>query len=146
MKQSSRAAPWLTTRRARTRSILHQTLNGFFLRDLGEERIPFCILTTVKTDHGKLVTGRRLGSSATATATTSGSASAPGMAPAVAVVAGTPPPSNELAREAPVRRHNGGGLVGNGARSQVKFAWGMALFIGETHLLVEDAEAILIYL
>jgi hypothetical protein len=56
----------------------------------------------VKTDHGKLVTGRRLGSSATATATTSGGASAPGMAPAVAVVAGAPPPSNKLAREAPV--------------------------------------------
>jgi hypothetical protein len=33
---------------------------GFFLRDLGYERNSFCELTTVKTDHGKLATGRWL--------------------------------------------------------------------------------------
>jgi hypothetical protein len=83
------------TRRARTRSILHQTLNSFFLRDLCEERNPFCILTIVETDHGKLAMGRRLDSSATAVAATLG------MALVVAVVAGAPPHSSKLAREAP---------------------------------------------
>jgi hypothetical protein len=51
--------------------------------------------------HGKLATGRWLGSSTTVAVVTFGSASAPGMAPTAAVVAGAPPPSNELAREAP---------------------------------------------
>jgi hypothetical protein len=37
---------------------------------------------------------------------------------------------HELAQEAPVRRHDGSGLVGNGARVHVKFTRGMALLIG----------------
>jgi hypothetical protein len=61
---------------------------------------------------------------------TSDGALALGMAPVAAVVAGAPP-SNKLAQEAPMRRHDGSGLVGNGARFWVKFARGMALFIGE---------------
>jgi hypothetical protein len=76
--------------------------------------------------------GRRLDSSATTVVVTSDGASALGKALVAVVVTGAPPPSKELAREALVRRHDGGGLVGNGARSQVKFTWGMALFIGET--------------
>jgi hypothetical protein len=102
MKQSSGVAPWPTTRRASTRSILHQMLNGFFLRDLDEKRNPFCILTAVETDHGKLAIARRLGSSTMAPMVTFDGASAPGIAPAVAVVVGAPPPSNQLAQEAPV--------------------------------------------
>jgi hypothetical protein len=93
MKQSLGAAPWPMTMRSRTRSVLHQMLNGFFLHDLGEERNPFCTLTAMQMDHRKLATGRRLGSSAMAVAVTSGGASAP----AAAVVAGAPAPSNELA-------------------------------------------------
>jgi hypothetical protein len=77
-------------------------LNGFFLRDLDEKRNPFCILTAVETDHGKLAIARRLGSSTMAPMVTFEGASAPGMAPAAAVVAGAPPPSNQLAQEAPV--------------------------------------------
>jgi hypothetical protein len=102
MKHSSGVAPWPTTRRASTRSILHQMLNGFFLRDLDEKRNPFCILTAVETDHGKLAIARRLGSSTMAPMVTFDGASAPGIAPAVAVVVGAPPPSNQLAQEAPV--------------------------------------------
>jgi hypothetical protein len=103
MKQSSGVAPRPMTRRARTRSILHQMLNGFFLRDLDEKRNPFCILTAVETDHGKLAMARRLGSSTMAPTVTSDGASAPGMALAVVVVVvGAPPPSNQLAQEAPV--------------------------------------------
>jgi hypothetical protein len=40
-------------RRARTRSILHQMLNGFILRDLGDERNLFCILTVAETNRGR---------------------------------------------------------------------------------------------
>jgi hypothetical protein len=75
-------------------------LNGFFLRDLDEKRNPFCILTTVETDHGKLAMAMQLGSSTTALMVTSDGALAPGMAPVAAVVAGAPPPSNQLAQEA----------------------------------------------
>jgi hypothetical protein len=49
----------------------------------------------VETNHGKLAMGRRLDSSATAVAATLG------MALVVAVVAGAPPHSSKLAREAP---------------------------------------------
>jgi hypothetical protein len=42
--------------RAQTRGIRHQTRRGFFLRGLGDERNPFCILTLVKTDGGRLAT------------------------------------------------------------------------------------------
>jgi hypothetical protein len=33
-----------------------RTLNGFILRDLGDERNPFCILTTAETNRGRLAT------------------------------------------------------------------------------------------
>jgi hypothetical protein len=35
--------------RAQTQGIRHQTRRGFFLRGLGDERNPLCILTLVKT-------------------------------------------------------------------------------------------------
>jgi hypothetical protein len=56
----------------------------------------------VETDHGKLATGRRLRSSATASVVTSGGALALGMDLTVAVMA-VDPPSDGLAREATVR-------------------------------------------
>jgi hypothetical protein len=46
--------PWPMARRTRTRSILHQTLNGFVLRDLGDERNLFCILTAAEINRGRL--------------------------------------------------------------------------------------------
>jgi hypothetical protein len=49
-----------------------------------------------------------------AVAATSGVTSAPRFAPAAAMQVRAPPPSDELAREAPTRRHDDGGLVGNG--------------------------------
>jgi hypothetical protein len=84
----------------------------------------------VETDHRKLAMVRRLGSSTMASTVTFDGASAPGMASAAAVVAGAPP-SNKFAQEAPVRRHDGSGLVGNGVRFWVKFARRMAIFIWE---------------
>jgi hypothetical protein len=69
----------------------HQTLIRFFLRDLGYKRNLFCRLTAVETNHGKLATGRRLGSSATAVVVTFSGALAPRVAPAAAQV-GAPPP------------------------------------------------------
>jgi hypothetical protein len=93
--------------RAETRGIRHQTRCGFFLRGLGDERNLFCELTTVKMDHGKLVTGRRLGRSSTAVGMASGSSPAPRTPPVVAVLVGDPPPSDESAREAPVQRLDG---------------------------------------
>jgi hypothetical protein len=47
--------------------------------------------------------------------TASSVAPAPRFAPAAVVQSKAPPPSDELAREAPARRHNGSGLVGNGS-------------------------------
>jgi hypothetical protein len=45
--------------RAQTRGIRHQTRRGFFVRGLGDERNPFCILTLVKTNSGRLATAVR---------------------------------------------------------------------------------------
>jgi hypothetical protein len=56
---------------------VHETMQGFFLRDLGYERNSFYELTTVKTDHGKLPTGRQLRRSSTAVGMASGGAPAP---------------------------------------------------------------------
>jgi hypothetical protein len=50
----------LTTRRARTHSILHQSLNSFFLRDLGDERNPFCLLIATVMVGGERATQRWL--------------------------------------------------------------------------------------
>jgi hypothetical protein len=36
-------APWPMARRAQSRTILHQSLKSFFLRDLGDERNPLCL-------------------------------------------------------------------------------------------------------
>jgi hypothetical protein len=58
---------------------------GFFLGDLGYERKSFCELTTVKTDNGKLATGRRLGRSSMAVGSASGGAPAPRTPPTVTV-------------------------------------------------------------
>jgi hypothetical protein len=46
---------------ARTRSVLHQMLNGFFLRDLDDESNRFCSLLAAATIHGRMATRRRLG-------------------------------------------------------------------------------------
>jgi hypothetical protein len=71
--------------RAQAQATVHETTQGFFLRDLGYERNSFCELTAVKTDHGKLATGRRLGRSSTMVGTASGGAPAPRTPPAVTV-------------------------------------------------------------
>jgi hypothetical protein len=111
----------------------HLMLIRGHLHILGDGRDQFCPLIIVETGCGMQSTGRWFGSSVTATVVISGGASALGMAPTVvvAVVVGAPP-SNKLAQEALVRRHDDDSLVGNGARSRVKFARGMALFIWET--------------
>jgi hypothetical protein len=63
--------------RAQAPAMVHETKQGFFLRDLGYERNSFCELTTVKTDHGKLETERWLGRSSTAVGMASYGAPAP---------------------------------------------------------------------
>jgi hypothetical protein len=47
--------------RAQAPATMHETKEGFFLRDLGCERNSFCELTVVKMDHEKLAMGRWLG-------------------------------------------------------------------------------------
>jgi uncharacterized membrane protein YgcG len=133
-------APWPVTRRARTHAILHQMLNGFFLRDLDEKRNPFCILISVETDHGWMATRRRLGQPSTAVRVAPGGESTREIAPTAVVWVGYHAPGGESMRGASARRIDGGGLLGGGGSVGAKSAWGMALFIGETHLLVEDAE------
>jgi hypothetical protein len=63
--------------RAQARAMVHETTQGFFVRDLGFERNSFCELTAVKMDHRKLATGRRLRRSSTAVGMASDGASAP---------------------------------------------------------------------
>jgi hypothetical protein len=50
---------------AQAPATVHETKQGFLLRDLGYERNLFCELTAVKMDHRKLATGRQLGRSST---------------------------------------------------------------------------------
>jgi hypothetical protein len=52
---------------------------------LKHEKNSFCELTVVKTDHGKLMTGRRLGRSSTTVGMASGGAPATRTPPAVMV-------------------------------------------------------------
>jgi hypothetical protein len=82
---------------AQTPSIWHQKLNGFFLRDLDDERIPFCSVMAARTDHERLVTWRRLGRSSTTTRVASSGAP----------VATQTPPSGGSDRDAPVWRVDG---------------------------------------
>jgi hypothetical protein len=79
----------------------------FFLCDLGYERNTFYKLTVVKTDHGKLVMGRRLGRSSMAVGMASGGTPAPRTPPTVMVLVGDPPPCNKSMRESLVRRLDG---------------------------------------
>jgi hypothetical protein len=78
-----RHARWLG--RAQAPSMVHETKQGFFLRDLGYERNSFCELTAVKTDHGKLAMGRRLEWSSTTVGMASDDALTPRTPPAVTV-------------------------------------------------------------
>jgi hypothetical protein len=70
---------------AQAPATVHETKQGFFLHDLGYERNSFCELTAVKTEHGKLTTGRRLGRSSTVVGMTSSGAPAPRTPSAVTV-------------------------------------------------------------
>jgi hypothetical protein len=90
--------------RAQARATVHETMQGFFLRDLGYERNSFCELTTVKIGHRKLATGRQLGRSSMVAGMASGGASTPRTPPAATVLVGDPPPSNESVQESSVRR------------------------------------------
>jgi hypothetical protein len=64
---------------------VHETMQGFFLHDLGYEKNSFCELTVMKTDHRKLETGRRLGRSSRMVGTVSGDALAPSTPPTAMV-------------------------------------------------------------
>jgi hypothetical protein len=81
-------------------SIEHHWLNRKLLRDLDDERHPFCLLTAVETDHGKLAMERWLGRCLPTLRAVSGETPAP----AAAVTTGDPPPSNDSAWERSVPR------------------------------------------
>jgi hypothetical protein len=115
-------APWPMTRRARTRSILHQMLNGFFLRDLGDESNRFCSLTAAATIHGRMAMRRRLGQPLTAMRVALGDDPTREIAPTAMVWVGYPAPSIESRRGASARQIDGGGLLGCGGSVGAKFA------------------------
>jgi hypothetical protein len=117
-------APWPVTRRARTRAILHQMLNSFFLRDLYEKRNPFCILTAVETDHGRMATRRWLERPSTTLRVAPGGESTREIAPTAAVWVGYLALGGESMRDASARRIDGGGLLGGGGSVGAKSAWG----------------------
>jgi hypothetical protein len=104
VKQRPGAAPWPSARRSQTRSILHQSLNHFFLSDIGDERNLFCPLTAAETDHERPAMVRWLGRSSMAVGVSSDGAMAQGTAPTVAMMVGARPPSSGLAWEDSVQR------------------------------------------
>jgi uncharacterized membrane protein YgcG len=124
MKQSSGVAPWPMTRRARTRSILHEMLNNFFLRDLDDESNRFCSLTAVATIHGRMATRRRLRRPLTAVRVSLGGDPTRETAPTATVWVGYPAPGVESRRGASARRIDGGGLLGGGGSVGAKSARG----------------------
>jgi hypothetical protein len=124
MAQGGGVAPWPVTRRDRTRAILDQMLNGFFLRDLDEKRSPFCILAVVEMDHGRMAMRRRLVQPSTAVRVAPDGESTREIAPTAAVWVGYLAPGGESMRGALARRIDGGGLLGGGGLVGVKSAWG----------------------
>jgi hypothetical protein len=128
MKQSSGVAPWPMTRRARTHSILHQMLNGFFLRDLDAKGNRFCSLTAAATIHGRMATRRRLGRPLTAVRVAPGGDPTQEPAPTAAVCVGYPAPGVESRRGASARRIDDGGLLGGGDSVGAKSARGRGYF------------------
>jgi hypothetical protein len=124
MKQGSGVAPWPMTRKARTRSILHQMLNGFFLRDLGDESNRFCSLTAVATIHGRMATRRRLGQPLTAVRVAPTGDPTQETAPTAAVWVGYPAPGVESRRGASARWIDDGGLQGGDDSVGAKSAHG----------------------
>jgi hypothetical protein len=117
-------APWPVTRRARTRAILHQMLNGFFPRDLDEKRNPFCILTAVEMDHRRMATRRWLGRPSTAVRVAPGGDPTRETASMAAVWVGYPSLGVESRRGALARWIDGGGLLGGGDSVGAKSARG----------------------
>jgi hypothetical protein len=91
---------------------VHHLQQGFFLRNLCDERNPICPPTTVERIEGKPVMRERLERPSTAVGKASGGAPSPRTPPAVEVLAGAPPPSDESAWEALTRWINGGGWLG----------------------------------
>jgi hypothetical protein len=69
--------PWLVARVALSHSIGHHCLICELLRNLDDERYPFCSLTAVEKDHRKRATGRQLGQCLATVRVVSGEASAP---------------------------------------------------------------------
>jgi hypothetical protein len=122
MKQSSGVALWPMTRRARTRSILHQMLNGFLLRDLDDESNRFCSLTAAATIHRRMTTRRRLGRPLTAVWVAPGGDPTRETTPTATVWVGYPAPGVESRRGASARWIDGGGLLGGGGSVGAKSA------------------------
>jgi hypothetical protein len=115
-------APWPMTRRARTRSILHQMLNGFFLYDLDDESNRFCSLTVAATIHERMATRRQLRRPLTAVRVAPSGNPTQETAPTTVVWVGYPAPGVESRRGASAGRINGGGLLGGSGSVGAKSA------------------------
>jgi hypothetical protein len=124
MKQSSGVAPWPKTRRARTRSILHQMLNGFFLCDLDDESNRFCSLTVAETFHGRVATRRWLGRPLTAVGVAPSGDPTYETPPMAMVWVGYPALGVESKQGASARWIDDGGLLGGGGSVGAKSARG----------------------
>jgi hypothetical protein len=86
--------------------MVHHLLNRNLLHDLDDERHPFCSLTMMETDHGKLAMRRRRESSTIVAGETSDSALALGTTLVAVLMAEGPPPRGGLAWEGLVQRVN----------------------------------------
>jgi hypothetical protein len=109
-----RLLPWL-----RSAEVEHRGAMASSLRELVLElwcticnRVSFYAPTTVERIEGKPVMRERLERPSTAVGKASGGAPSPRTPPAVEVLAGAPPPSDESAWEALTRWINGGGWLG----------------------------------
>jgi hypothetical protein len=92
--------PWPSARGAEARYLGHQNLIHFFLHDLGNEVKLFCSPSVAAMVHERLAMAARFGRWLVAVMVATGEALAPGMAPAVTVMTGGPPPSNNSAQGA----------------------------------------------
>jgi hypothetical protein len=106
-------APCLAARRAQARYLGHEKRWGLTLHNLEVEGRLFCKLTVKETVDGEPAKAARFSRPLVMVRAASGEALVPRLAPAVTVKARAPPQSSDLAREAPARWHDGGGLVRN---------------------------------
>jgi hypothetical protein len=95
-----RGLPWSVARAVLAQATGHRKLNREHLRDLDDDRCPFCSLTVAKMGHRKRSMGRQLSRLLKTVGAASGVAPGLVAVSAVVVMTGGPPASSNFTREA----------------------------------------------